>query len=56
MQNRRLQIVDVDFVFDDAETELVRLADRALYASKDNGRDQVRRYAPSSAADELAAR
>jgi diguanylate cyclase (GGDEF)-like protein len=35
-------------------TELVRLADRALYASKDNGRDQIRLYSPSDR-DELAA-
>jgi diguanylate cyclase (GGDEF)-like protein len=35
-------------------TELVRLADRALYASKDNGRDQIRLYAPTGS-DELAA-
>jgi diguanylate cyclase (GGDEF)-like protein len=36
-------------------TELVRLADRALYAGKDNGRDQIRLYAPDGS-DELAAR
>jgi diguanylate cyclase (GGDEF)-like protein len=36
-------------------TELVRLADRALYSSKDNGRDQIRLYSPSDR-DELAAR
>jgi diguanylate cyclase (GGDEF)-like protein len=36
-------------------TELVRLADRALYASKHNGRDQVRLHAAISATDELAA-
>ncbi|MGZ4244905.1 MAG: diguanylate cyclase [Solirubrobacteraceae bacterium] len=36
-------------------TELVRLADRALYSSKENGRDQIRLYAPSGR-DELAAR
>jgi diguanylate cyclase (GGDEF)-like protein len=36
-------------------TELVRLADRALYSSKEHGRDQIRLYAPG-AADELAAR
>ena len=30
-------------------TELVRLADRALYASKENGRDQVQPYAPNAA-------
>ncbi|MGH2858270.1 MAG: diguanylate cyclase [Solirubrobacteraceae bacterium] len=36
-------------------TELMRFADRALYASKRDGRDQVRPYAPSGA-DELAAR
>ena len=35
-------------------SELVRLADRALYSSKGHGRDQVRLYEPSSA-DELAA-
>ncbi|HEX4008912.1 MAG TPA: diguanylate cyclase [Solirubrobacteraceae bacterium] len=35
-------------------SELVRLADRALYSSKEHGRDQVRLYEPSSA-DELAA-
>jgi diguanylate cyclase (GGDEF)-like protein len=35
-------------------TELVRLADRALYSSKDHGRDQIRLHAPTGA-DELAA-
>jgi PleD family two-component response regulator len=34
--------------------ELVRLADRALYSSKEQGRDQARLYAPAST-DELAA-
>jgi diguanylate cyclase (GGDEF)-like protein len=36
-------------------TELVRLADRALYSSKDHGRDQIRQYAPTGS-DELATR
>jgi diguanylate cyclase (GGDEF)-like protein len=36
-------------------SELVRLADRALYSSKHHGRDQIRLYVPSST-DELAAR
>jgi diguanylate cyclase (GGDEF)-like protein len=35
-------------------TDLVRLADRALYSSKEHGRDQVRLYQPSST-DEFAA-
>jgi PleD family two-component response regulator len=35
-------------------TELVRLADRALYSSKESGRDQMRLYAPAST-DPLAA-
>lgn len=35
-------------------TELVRLADRALYSSKEHGRDQARLYTPTSS-DELAA-
>jgi diguanylate cyclase (GGDEF)-like protein len=36
-------------------TELVRLADRALYSSKNHGRDQVRLHAPTIATDEFAA-
>ena len=36
-------------------TELVRLADRALYSSKEHGRDQVRLHAPTGT-EELAAR
>jgi diguanylate cyclase (GGDEF)-like protein len=45
-------ICDTRYTADPAE--LVRLADRALYSSKENGRDQVRLYAPASS-DELAA-
>ena len=45
-------ICDTRYTADPAE--LVRLADRALYSSKENGRDQVRLYTPASS-DELAA-
>jgi diguanylate cyclase (GGDEF)-like protein len=45
-------ICDTRYTSDPAE--LVRLADRALYSSKENGRDQVRLYTPTST-DELAA-
>jgi diguanylate cyclase (GGDEF)-like protein len=37
-------------------TELVRLTDRALYRSKDNGRDQVLAYSPEPAGDVVAPR
>jgi diguanylate cyclase (GGDEF)-like protein len=45
-------ICDTRYTLD--PSELVRLADRALYSSKENGRDQVRLYTPAST-DELAA-
>ncbi|MFZ1995262.1 MAG: sensor domain-containing diguanylate cyclase [Solirubrobacteraceae bacterium] len=45
-------LCDTRHTFD--PSELVRLADRALYSSKENGRDQVGLYTPASA-DQLAA-